>query len=487
MKRLGYLTVIGLVVLAAIIAVRIAILSGAIAAEPEAEPVNEDRAALIAGRLGEAIRIKTISTGDIRSYDSGAFEEFHAFLAEAYPAAHAAMEREVVGGKSLLFRWPGSGEAAPIILLAHMDVVPVQPGTEEIWEQEPFSGAVVEGAVWGRGALDDKASLIALMEAFEALAAEGLRPRRDIYLAFGHDEEIGGKKGAGAIAALLAERGLRFAWCLDEGSAMVPGLLADPERPAAIISVAEKGYVSLQLTATGASGHSSAPSGELAVFRLARALKALEDNPYPMELKGPAADLLKALAPEMTGAKRFAINNLWLTGALVASSLSSEPAFDAMTRTTIAPTMLRAGLKDNVLPQSATAVVNFRIHPRDSVESVIERTQEIVGEDIGISIWLDEATDPSPVSSTDTDGYRALVAAVQDVYGDDILAAPGLTIGGTDAKHYVPLADAAYRFLPITFRGEDTKRLHGNNERVMIDDLYRMVRVYEELIRAEAG
>lgn len=477
--------VIGLV---AILAVRTAAIGGGEAGAGGAtEDVDEARAREIAEHLGEAIRIQTISFGDLRGYDSAAYAAFHAFLETRYPAAHAAMERETVNEHSLLYRWPGSGDGAPVLFMAHMDVVPVPTGGEGAWEQEPWSGAIADGAVWGRGALDDKASLIALMEAADALAADGFSPSRDVYFAFGHDEEIGGDDGAGAIAALLKDRGVRLAWALDEGSAMVTGYLADKERPAAIVSVAEKGYVSLQLTATGAPGHSSAPTDDLAVASLARALAALSDDPYPMKLKGPAEDMFKALAPYMPLGQRAAIANLWLAGPLVKASLGKEPPVAAMMRTTTAPTMLRAGTKDNVLPQTASVVVNFRIHPRDSVDGVIARTQKIVGEDIEISIWLDEATEPSPVSSTDTDGYRAIMDATRAVYGGDVVFAPGLTIGGTDAKHYAEVAEASYRYLPMIYRPGDTARLHGVNERIVVDDLYRMTRVYEEMIADVAG
>jgi len=489
MIRNAALALAGLVVLlAVVVAARTASLGGGDAPPYAPEAVDGARARAIGERLGAAIRIKTISFGDVRGYDADAYAAFHVFLEETYPAFHAAAERETVNDLTLLYRWPGADAGArPILFLAHQDVVPVATGTDGLWEVEPWSGAIQGGFVWGRGALDDKGSLVALMEAAETLAADGFRPSRDVYFAFGHDEEIGGRDGAAAVAALLKERGVSPEWSLDEGSALATGVLADAARPAAVISVAEKGYVSLQLTASGGSGHSSRPPADLAAERLAEALIALKENPYPMRLDGPGMEMIEAFAPHLPGVQRAAVANRWLAGGLLKSALSKDPTFAAMFRTTQAPTMLRAGTKDNVLPLTASAVVNFRVHPRDTVDGVIARTQAIVGEDIEIAIWRDEFADPSPVSASDGPGYRAVEAAVRAVYGEGVVAAPGMTIGGTDSKHFAGVADATYRFAPYVLGTDDVGRLHGENERVSLDNLYRMVRVYEEILRAEAG
>jgi len=223
-------------------------------------------AALLAGtdippvsaqHLSAAIRFRTVSHQDAAQNDQQQWRDLRDFLERTYPATHRALKRELVNGDGLLYTWPGSDPAArPILLMAHQDVVPVEPGTESTWRYPPFDGTIAEGFVWGRGALDDKGSLILIMEAVESLLADGFQPRRTVYLASGFDEEVGGHQGSATIAALLASRGVRLEYVLDEGRAVVEGLVPDVSRPVAMIGVAEKGFVSAELTCETEGGHS---------------------------------------------------------------------------------------------------------------------------------------------------------------------------------------------------------------------------------------
>ncbi len=442
----------------------------------------------IAKNLSQAIRFETVSWGDARERNDGAFAGFASFLERTYPAAHGAMDRETVGGHSLLYRWPGTdGSARPVAFLAHIDVVPVEPGTEREWTHPPFSGAIADGAVWGRGALDNKGQIIALLEAAESLAAQGFRPSGDVYFLFGHDEEVGGPEGAAAIAVLLNERGARLAWTLDEGSGLVDGLIPGAPRPVALIAMAEKGYVTLKFSATAAGGHSSAPGPDTAVSLVSRAVVAVTENPYKLELDGNIVAFLHALAPELSFPRKVALANLWLTGGLIKSAFAENPTLAASMRTTTAPTMIGGGTKTNILPQRAEAYVNYRIHPRDSVESVVARAVRLIG-DARVTVEALEPSEPSPQSSRDSDGYRALEASVRAVFGA-VAVAPSLTLQGTDTKNYVAanVADDYYRFTPFIYRTDDLKRIHGTDERVMVDDLVRATAFYEDLIRRIGG
>ena len=156
----------------------------------------------------------------------------------------------------MLYTWPGSNpKLQPMLLMAHQDVVAVAPGTEKDWSVDSFSGVVKDGFVWGRGAWDDKGNLMAQLEAVEMLLASGYQPQRTVYLAFGADEEIGGLRGAARIAALLKERKVRLELVLDEGLLITDGIMPGLKQPAALIGVAEKGYLSVVLKMSATPGH----------------------------------------------------------------------------------------------------------------------------------------------------------------------------------------------------------------------------------------
>lgn len=447
--------------------------------------VTSAEARAAAEHLGAAIRIETISNGLDAPADPAKLAELHAFLAATYPAAHAAMMREVLGG-SLMYRWPGADPAAkPIAFLAHLDVVPVEGATDKGWTHPPFSGLVADGRIWGRGALDDKGTVIALMEAAERLAREGFKPQRDVYFLFGQDEEIGGAHGAGAIASLLKSRGVHLAWTLDEGSAVIDGAIPGAKRPVALIATGEKGYLTLRLSAHMAGGHSSAPGKDTAVSLVSRAVVKISNHPYPVELDKSAVSLFETLAPELPFGQRLALANLWLTGSLVKDKLAADPAVAATLRTTTAPTMLVGGVKDNVLPETASAIVNYRVHPRDTGAAVIERTERLIG-DKRVRVETVQLIEPSRRSSTQSDGYRALAAATEDLFGATPTA-PSLVIGGTDSQHYEQISENCYRFSPILMTTADIAHFHGTDESLSVENLVRAAGWYENVIKREAG
>jgi carboxypeptidase PM20D1 len=330
-------------------------------------------------RLAQALRFRTISHDDPAKDDPTQLVALREFLARSFPRLHAQLHRELVGEHSLLFTWPGRRpDLPPVLLMGHQDVVPVED--ERGWSQPPFAGVVEGGYVWGRGTLDDKQAVLGILEACEALLAEGFTPARTVYLAFGHDEEASGRRGARRIAELFAARGVRFAFVLDEGGFYTEGTFPGLRVPAALIGTGEKGYLSLELLAQGEAGHSSRPPRQMAIGVLARALARLQAEPFPARLEGAPRDMLLALAPRLPFGQRIALANLWLLRPLVARGLTGDPSSAALVRTTTALTIVDAGQKDNVLPGRARAVVNFRLLPGDTVAGTIARAREIVGD-----------------------------------------------------------------------------------------------------------
>ncbi len=440
-----------------------------------------------AARLSEAIRFRTISSFENPDQDVEALRGLQAHIAKSFPAFHAAIKREVVGGFSLLYTWEGTDpKARPIALLAHQDVVPVAPGTEKDWQQPPFDGVIADGFIWGRGSWDDKGNLYSMLEAAEAMAKQGFRPRRTIYFAFGHDEEVAGTRGAKAIAALLASRGVRFDFVIDEGLLVTEGIMKGLAKPAALIGVAEKGYATLILTAHATPGHSSMPPRDTAIGMMSAALARLEDHRLPMQIRGTVSEMFDTLAPEMSGFNRVVLSNLWLFKPLLLREFEKSGPTEAMVRTTTALTIFNAGDKDNVLPGNAAATVNFRLIPGDTQTSVTDHVRSTVNNDrISIEPFPGN-TDPPPVTGTASPSYQMLNHTIREVF-PDVVVAPGLMVAATDSRHYAGIADNIFRFSPVRADSNDLKRFHGTNERLSIEGYADMIRFYRRLIENTAG
>ena len=430
--------------------------------------------------MSQALQIQTIST-EASSPSPESLAAFHAFLASAFPRLHSVATVEQVTGGSLLFTLPGSDPALPALLLAaHQDVVPVEAGSAGKWSAPPFSGTIAHGFVIGRGAIDDKGSLMAILEAAERLLTRGHRPRQTILLAFGHDEERGGT-GAKVMAALLKQREVKIGLALDEGYAVLDGVVAGVRPPVAMIGVAEKGYLSVELTAAGPGGHSSMPSDDNAAVRIASAVEKLAQNPMPARIGGPTAAMFDGIAPYSSGAMRVALANRWLTGPLVRRQLLAAPDTAAALRTTTALTIISAGTKDNVLPQTARAVINHRILPGYTINSVIAHDRKTI-EDPRVQLRaLPTQHNPSTPVSTGSAEYQRIAAVIRETFPEAAVA-PGLVLGATDGRHYEAIAKGVLRFAPFRMRKDDLARFHGNDERVSVADYMRAIAFYERLM-----
>ncbi len=457
---------------------------------PQPGATTAERIALDPGKaaekLAQAVRFPTVSYQDAAQSDTRPLLRLHTFLRQAFPVAHRVLEREVVNGYSLLYTWRGADETRkPVLLLAHLDVVPVESGTEERWTYSPFSGRIADGFVWGRGSMDLKVSVLGILEAVEQLVRQGFQPGRTVYLAFGHDEETGGLQGAAKISELLGRRGVRAEYLLDEGLTIGHGLVPGVSTSVALVGIAEKGRLNVELTARSGGGHASMPPQHTAIGILSAVLSRLEATPMPAALTGPVRELLMCTAPQMSFPRRAVVSNLWLFEPLIRWQFARSPSTNAVIRTTTAVTVVRGGAKENVLPAEAKAIVNFRILPGDNITAVLEHVRRTIN-DPGIEIRPLNRMEPSGVSSTDSESFRALAATIRQVFPDTIVA-PGLMIGGSDSQHYLSLTDAAYRFLPLRLKPEDLARIHGINERIAVDNYAEVIRFYFQLIRNTAS
>ena len=429
--------------------------------------------------LASSIRFKTISHQDKEKFSPQEFEGFIKWAADTYPEFHSAMQLEMLE-YTLLFKWEGSDNSlAPILLTAHYDVVPVIPGTESIWEEEPFAGVISNNRIWGRGALDDKSGVVGMMEAATYLIQNNFQPTRTVYFSFGHDEEIGGG-GAAQVTEKLKQEGVQLQWSLDEGSFVNRGFFPGVDKLVAPINVAEKGIMNLLIVAKAKGGHSSTPPKKTAVTILADALIKLENEPLPGSLEGLSAVMFDEVSKHMPFGYRFLFANRWLFGGLLDSQMSSTPVINAMIRTTTAPTMLSGSIKSNVLPIEATALINFRLHPRDSIESVTEHVRRVVGSD-QVEVRTLGGMEASGVSSWESPGYEIISSSLSKVYGE-VVSVPGIMIAASDTRHYSKVADNSFRFNPFSIVPEDMTGFHGTNESIAVDSFIAGIKTYVDII-----
>lgn len=450
---------------------------------PVERPGFDEEGAL--DRLSAAVQIPTISFQDSTDMSDEAFEGFVDFMEQSYPRVHDALDRERVGrnGYTLLYRWEGQDTTqAPIMLMGHYDVVPVEEGTRQEWEHPPFGGERADGYLWGRGTLDDKSGTLSMFEAAEYLIGTGYQPEQTVYLAANHDEEIGGRRGAARVAALLEERGVELDYLVDEGMPVAEEVLRGVESPLAMIGVAEKGSLTLRLEVVREGGHASMPPRQTAIGELASAVHRLKENPMP----GRFGDLLRQsfepLSSELSFVYRMGLANLWLFRPLIESRLSAVPHTNAAMRTTIAPTIFRAGMKTNVLPAHAETIINFRIHPRDSVEAVVDHVRSTIDNPTVEVHRLDGAREASFVSDIQKESYQRFKRSIWETFGE-IPVAPSMFVAATDSRHFHALTRDIYRFRPIRARPSDRTRLHGTDERIAIDNYLEMIHFQIRLLR----
>lgn len=460
--------------------------------EPAA-PLEID-AELVAEHIGKVVQHQTVSAQDPTQINRQAFFNLQRQLEQMFPRAHATLKRECLNDYTLLYTWEGSNrELEPILLASHQDVVPAEPsGPAGEWIYPPFSGQVAEGFVWGRGTLDTKGTLVAVLEAVEYLIKDFFEPERTVYLAFGHDEEVGGMNGARVVAETLKERGVHLACVIDEGGVVIRGALPNLKVPVAMVGIAEKGYLSLQLFAKGPGGHSAMPPDHTTIGALARAIQRLEANPFPNRLRHLQMTM-KRVGTELPFIQQVAFANLWLLGGVARKLATSTPRTWAMIRTTTAVTMIIGGIKENVLPSHAAAVVNFRLLPGETLRSVYERVISLINDPavevkplVGETLEGPGGWEATPVSDPAADEFIFLSHIIQRIFPEAVVA-PYLVTGATDSRHYSSICSNVYRFGPMVLDSNDLDRIHGCNERLSVENCGKMVAFYVEFLEKIVG
>ena len=436
-----------------------------------------------AEHLSQAVRCPTVSYVDTSRIDYSAFDRLQAFLRAAFPfVAEKAVWEKI--GHSLLITLPGSDHTLkPALFMAHQDVVPVVPGTENDWLHGPFSGDIADGYLWGRGAMDIKQMLIAEMESAEYLLKKHGAFKRAVTFAFAEDEETV-STGARAMAALLKDRGAEMEYVLDEGAGDVTDA-ADWGAPGTLICTIgtyEKGYGDMRLAVRSRGGHSSNPFHGTSLGRLARAITAVLDDPPEPEIQRSVISSLKTLAPLITEEpmRAWAKEPEKHTQELKRWFMARESLYHLVS-TTAAPTMISPGAPaGNVMPQDMEAVINFRMIPKDTPEKLLEKYTALLGPDVAVS-WVQKiaASVPSDISSY---GYRALKKTLER-YFDRLRFIPAQNRGATDARNYECLSRCVMRFGPFLEEEEISKEgVHGTNERISLRAYFQGIRVLTRLM-----
>ncbi|PWJ44935.1 M20/M25/M40 family metallo-hydrolase [Sediminitomix flava] len=438
--------------------------------------------------FSKVLQFETVSYHEKEKIDFPKFIELRKYLFKSYPLIESKLEKDVVNEHSLLYTWKGKNpKLKPILLMAHMDVVPVDKSTLHQWKHKPFSGALASGYVWGRGALDMKVALVSIFEAVEELLRTGFEPERSILLAFGHDEEVGGKGGAEQIAKVIKEKGLEPEFVFDEGLAITEKVVPNTHKPIAMIGIAEKGSVYYELSVKVQDGHSSMPPKQTAIGVLAEAIHKLQKNPLQARITFPVEKFLEYIAPSTSVLPKFLFKNQKLFDKLILNSFSKTASGNALVRTTMAPTVLKSGFRENIMPSEGSVILNYRMLPGDDVESVRRYIEDVIdNKNISIQIKDSWRDNPSPIANIENEGWDAIYETISELFPEAVIA-PSLTLAGTDSRKYLEFTSDVYRFLPLRMKPKDLDRVHGINERISQDNYMEMIVYYMTLVHKMCG
>ena len=428
-------------------------------------------------KLGAMIRIPTVSKHEHE--DLSQFYLYHQELEKLFPLIHEKLEKTVLNG-TLIYRWPGENqEKLPVLFMGHQDVV---PASDDGWTVPAYSGVVKDGCLYGRGALDCKGTMYVQLQAVEELLAEGFVPPCDVYLEYSINEETGGD---GAVAAMryLRDKGIRFAFVLDEGGAVIDEAVPGMNKPYAVLGVTEKGYMDVKITARGKGGHSSTPPRKTPAARLFAFANEIErKRPFNKKLIPEVREMFRQMAPAFSFPLRFLLGNLWLTKPLVKAAMPLVSPFgEALMATTCCFTMMKGSDAANVIPKEPYLIANLRTSVHQNCEESLAVLKKY-GKKYDLEFEVLLSRDASAVSDIHSAAYAFIERTIRTHFPDAGVA-PYLIMGGTDCRHFHALSDTALRFAPVRMSNAQNASCHAVNENVTVASLAEGVRFYKRLLK----
>lgn len=432
--------------------------------------------------MSQAIQIKTETPNDAYEFDTTTFLKYRTFIEASYPTIQKQLPRTVIDSFNYIYEWKGTDTSLlPMVLMAHYDVVPVESSAVKLWHAVPYGGEVKQGYIWGRGVLDDKSSMIGILEATEQLLKKGFKPKQTILLCFGADEESSGN-GALAMVKYFRSKKQRFDLVVDEGGEISTEDMKDVKRPIASIGVGEKGYVTLILSVQKAGGHSSIPAQSTAIDILSKALYKIREQEMPARLIPSIKSYLTRVGTYSDNYwNKIKLSNLWLFERTVIQDLSEAPNTNALVRTTIVPTIINSGVRDNVIPTNATAYINSRILPGQVQKDVYDFVEKKINDtNIKIEYYHNYSTKPSTTTDINSSAFKRVEKVISTIV-KDVIVAPIIMVGATDSRSYRDLSDGVVNFTPIT----NAKGYHGIDERLLVTDYQKIINFYTLLMKGE--
>lgn len=438
----------------------------------------------IASKLQKAIAQKTITSIDPDLLDHEVYDEYLKMLEESFPNVFAKCSKHIINKYSIVLHYElENSSAKPILLTSHIDVVPVEEGTEGEWKYPPFDGVIAEDYLWGRGTLDTKTTGISALEGLETILENGEKPSRSIVIALGHDEEVGGKNGAISICNYFISKGMEFEFLMDEGGVVGTDVLSGVDKPMATIGIAEKGYADLELKVSGQGGHASMPPKHTALGVMSQVVCNLENKQMSLKLTDTTRLFLSAIAPYMSGANKLILSNLWLFKPVFLKVFSKTNVGNALLRSTTAATMAKGSDACNVLPQYATATCNFRIAPGETTDDLKQHIKD-VNNGIDIDIHAIRMEEPSMVSDLSGEGFNTIAGIVKSMTEDAIIV-PYVMLAASDSKHYERVCDKIFRFAPMVVSKKDIATIHNTNEKISLSNIEYCGNFYIQLLMAD--
>ena len=443
--------------------------------------VDQER---IVKKLQKAIRLNTVTAKDPELLNHEVYDEYLEMLEESFPRVFKECSKHIVNRHSIVLHYElANSKSKPILLTSHIDVVPIEEGTENDWTHPAFDATIADGYLWGRGTLDTKTTGISALEALETILEKGEKPSRPIVIALGHDEEVGGKNGAISICDYFVEQGMSFEFLMDEGGVIGTDVLDGVSKPMATIGIAEKGYVDLEIKVGGQGGHASTPPKHTAIGVMSQVVCNLENKQMPLRLADTTKFFVSAIAPYMSGVNKLILSNIWLFKPVFLRAFSKTNIGNALLRTTTAPTMAKGSDAANVLPQFATVTCNFRIGPGETTDDLKQHIKE-VNKGIDIDIHPIRMEEPSIVSDLSGSGFNTIASIIKSMTKEAIIV-PYVMLAASDSKHYERVCHKIFRFAPMIVSKKDIAAIHNTDERIALSNIEYCGNFYIQLLMSE--